>query len=167
MILSVYVFSLPRNVKTRSVMVLKLSKNWFPMHPHLNVNQSVHLNWWSVWNAAALMVCPESRQTLLLVHFLTNWFLWEDLQFLQKFLKCSVLRNYLWTAARQRICSTRQLPLSMISKTILKVITRPFMKILLLETKKAVFPVWKINLSDVRKNPEVHLSWEFFLMENL
>ncbi len=33
------------------------------------------------------------------------------------------------------------------------------MKILLLETKKAVFPVWKINLSDVRKNPEVHLSW--------
>ena len=33
--------------------------------------------------------------------------------------------------------------------------------------KKAVFPVWKINLSDVRKNPEVHLSWEFFLMENL
>ena len=33
--------------------------------------------------------------------------------------------------------------------------------------KRLVFPVWKINLSDVRKNPEVHLSWEFFLMENL
>ena len=45
MILSVYVFSLPRNAKMRSVDGIEIVKELISYASHLNVNQSVHLNW--------------------------------------------------------------------------------------------------------------------------
>ena len=58
---------------------------------------------------------------------------------------------------RQPDKRTVQGEIERVLKIILKATIRPFTKTHLRETKKGEFPLWKINLLDVPRNPEVLL----------